>query len=235
MTGSWPRWRGRFPLRGSFRGKYDTPVLSPVPTAVTDLIRYPTRRIELRARVTRPYWKRRFHYFGDKAIMHRPGQLFGAHQMRIGDHSTILAGCYLAVETPAWQRPAPVLSIGDRVGIRPYCMISAAESITIDDDVMIGAFTSVIDSDHTFIDGRPNVVHNSLVTAPISIGRGTWIGERVAVLKGASIGRCCIVGANSVVSGKIPDYSVAVGFPARVVGKVRGVDADMPALTQRLW
>ena len=155
--------------------------------------------------------------------------------MRIGDHSLILGGCYLAVETPAWERPAPVLSIGDRVGIRPYCMISASESITIEDDVMIGAFSSVIDSDHTFNDGRPNVVHNAVVTGPIRIGRGTWLGERVAVLRGASIGRCCVVGTNSVVSGEIPDYSVVVGFPARVVGKVRGVDADKPALTHRLW
>ena len=193
------------------------------------------RRAELRALVTRPYWKRRCHYFGERAMIHRPGQVLGPHKMRIGDYSAILTGCFLAVETPAWDFPAPVLSIGDRVGIRPYCMISASESITIEDDVMIGAHSSVIDSDHSFNDGQPNVVHNAVVTGPIRIGRGTWIGERVAVLRGATIGRCCIVGANSVVSGEIPDYSVAVGFPARVVGKIRGVDADTPALTQHLW
>jgi abequosyltransferase len=193
------------------------------------------RRIELRARVTRPYWKRRFYSFGEKTIIDRPAQVLGPHQMRIGDHSLILAGCWLAVETPAWERPRPVLSIGDRVGIRPYCMISASESITIEDDVIIGAFTSVIDSDHTFNDGRPNVMHNRLITAPIRIGRGTWLAERVAVLRGASIGRCCIVGANSVVKGEIPDYSVAAGAPARVVGAVHGVDGETPAFTQRLW
>jgi acetyltransferase-like isoleucine patch superfamily enzyme len=193
------------------------------------------RRIELRARVTRPYWKRRFHSFGDQSIIHRPGQIVGAGQMRIGHHSLILGGCYLSVETRAWHLAAPVLDIGDRVGIRPYCFISASESITIEDDVMIGAFTSVIDSDHTFNLGRPNVVHNTVVTGPIRVGRGSWLGERVAVLRGTSIGRCCIVGANSVVSGEIPDYSIAIGFPARVVGKVRGVDADAPTPTQQLW
>jgi acetyltransferase-like isoleucine patch superfamily enzyme len=45
-----------------------------------------------------------------------------------------------------------------------------------------------------------------LATSPIRIGRGTWIGER------------CIIGANSVVRGRIPDNSIAVGAPARVVG-----------------
>jgi acetyltransferase-like isoleucine patch superfamily enzyme len=40
----------------------------------------------------------------------------------------------------------------------------------------------------------------------------------VAVLRGADIGRRCIIGANSVVRGHIPDNSIAVGAPARVVG-----------------
>jgi acetyltransferase-like isoleucine patch superfamily enzyme len=48
----------------------------------------------------------------------------------------------------------------------------------------------------------------------------------VAVLKGAQIGECCVIGANSVVRGEIPPFSVAVGAPARVVGEVEGVDLD---------
>jgi acetyltransferase-like isoleucine patch superfamily enzyme len=155
--------------------------------------------------------------------------------MSIGSNSLILGGCHLAVETHAWNRPAPVLRIGDRVGIRPYCMISASESIVIEDDVIIGAFSSVIDSDHTFREGRPNVMHNSVATTPVRIGRGTWLAERVAVLRGASIGRCCVIGANSVVRGEIPDYSIAVGAPAQVVGEVTGVDGDAEPFSQRLW
>jgi acetyltransferase-like isoleucine patch superfamily enzyme len=199
------------------------------------LARYPMRRVELRARLMRPYWHRRFHTFGADTILHRPGSVFGAHQIAIGAHSLILGGCHIAVETPAWGRPAPVLRIGDRVGIRPYCMISASESIVIEDDVIIGAFTSVIDSDHTFAEGRPNVMHNSVATAPIRIGRGTWLAERVAVLRGSSIGRCCIVGANSVVRGELPDYAIAAGAPAKIVGTVSGVDADEPPFSERLW
>jgi lipopolysaccharide O-acetyltransferase len=193
------------------------------------------RRVQLRARLTRPYWSRRFHSFGAATIVHRPGGVFGPQLIAIGSHSLILAGTYLSVETPAWHRPAPVLRIGDRVGIRPYCMISASEQIVIEDDVIIGAFSSVIDSDHTFAEGRPNVMHNSVASAPIRIGRGTWLAERVAVLKGSDIGRCCIVGANSVVRGELPDYSIAAGAPARVIGRVEGVDADAPPYSERLW
>jgi acetyltransferase-like isoleucine patch superfamily enzyme len=205
------------------------------PGLIEGLARYPMRRIALRAKLTRPYWRGRFHAFGEHAIVHRPGSVFGAHKISIGSSSLILAGCYLSVETPAWDTAGPVLTIGDRVGIRPYCMISASESIVIEDDVIIGAFSSLIDSDHTFAEGRPNVMHNSVATGPIRVGRGTWLAERVAVLRGASIGRCCIVGANSVVRGELPDYAIAVGSPAKVVGEVTGVDADAPPFAERLW
>ena len=200
-----------------------------------DLVNQPMRRVVLRARVTAPYWRRRFHHFGEGAILHRPTWVYGPQQMSLGAHSLVLHGTWLSVESQAWDKPAPALSIGKRVGIRPYCMISAAERIEIEDDVIIAAFSSVIDSDHTFALGRPNVMHNPLETAPIRIGRGTWIAERVAVLRGADIGRCCIIGANSVVKGTIPDYSIAVGTPARVVGQVEGVDGDQPSHTERLF
>ena len=193
------------------------------------------KRVVLRSRVTSPYWRRRFNHFGDGAILHKPAWVFGPQQMSLGAHSLVLQGTWLSVETPAWDKPAPTLSIGNRVGIRPYCMISAAERIVIEDDVIIAAYSSVIDSDHTFALGQPNVMHNPLETSPIRIGRGTWVAERVAVLRGADIGRCCIIGANSVVKGTIPDYSIAVGAPARVVGQVEGVDADAAPVTERLF
>ena len=44
-----------------------------------------------------------------------------------------------------------------------------------------------------------------------------------------------MVGANSVVRSDIPDYSIAVGAPARVVGTVEGVDADAPPAGAALW
>lgn len=193
-----------------------------------DLVRLPPKRAKLRARLVRPYWRLTLAALGEGTVLDRPGEVLGPHKIAIGAHSLIRAGTHLAVETGAWHRPGPVLRIGDRVGIRPYCMISAAESVEIEDDVIIGAFSSVIDSDHTFDEGNPNVMHNPLRTGPIRIGRGTWLGERVAVLRGANVGRCCIVGANSVVRGELPDYSIAVGAPARVVGEVSGVDADGP-------
>jgi acetyltransferase-like isoleucine patch superfamily enzyme len=126
------------------------------------------------------------------------------------------------VARPAWGRGGPVIEIGDGVGIRPYCTISAADSVVIGEGVVISAFTTIVDSDHVHTPDQANIVYGgALATSPISIGKGTWIGERVSILRGSKIGEHCTIGSNSVVRGEIPDFSVAVGAPARVVGSTR--------------
>ncbi|HEX8742421.1 MAG TPA: acyltransferase [Thermoleophilaceae bacterium] len=190
-------------------------------TPLREYIREPALRAQLRSRLMGPWWRRRFHSFGTHSVLDRPAWLYGPHQIAIGDDVMILEGAWLAVEKPAWGRPAPVLSIGTGVGMRPNCAISASESIVIEDHVILATGCTVIDSDHTHQNPHDNVLYNPVETAPIRIGRGTWLGDRVSVLRGATIGKHCTIGANSVVRGEIPDYSVAVGAPARVVGSTR--------------
>jgi len=52
---------------------------------------------------------------------------------------------------------------------------------------------------------------------PVRIGAGSWLGTGVVVLPGSTIGKHVVVGAGAVVAGDLPDNSVAVGNPARVV------------------
>ena len=185
------------------------------------------KRVALRARVLRPYWARRFHDFGEGSILHRPDWVYGPQQIAIGRGVVILKSIWLSVERVAWDRPAPVLHIGDGVAIRPYCTISAAESIVIEDNVVLSAFSTVIDSDHVHGGRHPNIVWGrKLATSPVRIGEGTWVGERVAILRGADIGKFCTIGSNSVVRGTIPDHSIAVGAPARVVGSTLASSSD---------
>ena len=185
------------------------------------LVREPLYRIVVRARVQEPWRRRKFAAFGANSILHKPLWIARPDKIAVGQRVLILSGMWLAVENTAWDRPGPAIVIGDDVAIRPHVTISAGERVVIEDGVVIAAFTTIIDSDHTFANGIPNGLRNPIVTAPVRVGAGTWIGERVAVLRGADIGRCCIIGSNSVVSGEIPDYSIAVGVPARVVGSTR--------------
>lgn len=53
----------------------------------------------------------------------------------------------------------------------------------------------------------------------ITIGKDTWIGAHVSIIGNVSIGKHCVIAANSVVVKDIPDYSVAAGVPAKVIKK----------------
>jgi lipopolysaccharide O-acetyltransferase len=177
--------------------------------------------------MTRPYWRRRFASFGRESVLYRPSWVYRPDLMTIGDRVWISPSAWLEVGGPALESRTPVVHLGDGVVLRHHVTVSAVESIVIEDEVLIAAFTSIYDSDHTIGPDR-NAIWYPHVSAPVRIGRCTWLGERVAVLRGADIGRHCIVGANSVVKGRIPDYSVAVGAPARVVGSTRDMVQRAP-------
>jgi lipopolysaccharide O-acetyltransferase len=187
-------------------------------------LREPALRAQMRGRAVRPWRRRRFRDFGQGSVVDRPTWIYGPHEISIGRNVLILRGAWLSVERSAWGRPEPTLTIGNGVGMRPNCSISATESIVIEDDVILASGCSIIDSDHTHRNPHDNVLFNAVETEPVRIGRGSWLGDRVSVLRGANIGEFCTIGANSVVRGSIPDYSVAVGAPARVVGTTRRAD-----------
>ena len=58
-----------------------------------------------------------------------------------------------------------------------------------------------------------------LSSKPVCIGNNVWIGEGVCVMPGVTIGDNVIIGANAVVTHDVPDNSIAVGIPAKVIGK----------------
>jgi putative colanic acid biosynthesis acetyltransferase WcaF len=58
-----------------------------------------------------------------------------------------------------------------------------------------------------------------LITKPITIGKNSFIGARVMILPGVSIGNQAIVGAMSVVSKDVPDHQIVAGNPAKKIGE----------------
>lgn len=116
------------------------------------------------------------------------------------------------------------LEFGENCIIGDNCQISAGEKITIGDNLLIARNVYISDISHgeyNNIDNKslPEIPPNKrpLVMKEITIGNNVWIGANVSILPGANIGNGCIIGANSVVKGSIPDNCIVVGAPAKVV------------------
>ncbi len=83
--------------------------------------------------------------------------------------------------------------------------------------IRIGRYTQTA-KDLLIISGsHDSASFESLANQEVIIGAGCWIGARVTILGGSKIGKGCVIGACSMVKGDIPDWSVAVGIPARVI------------------
>jgi len=113
------------------------------------------------------------------------------------------------------QFPDSRFAVGRNCSIMQMCFINPARSVVIGDDCVIGGHCLIFghSSSLNHFEGYP------VTFAPIEIGRGVGLAWRTFVLPGATIGDGTMVGANSVVSGRLPPYSMAVGYPARIVGK----------------
>ncbi|MDF2921732.1 MAG: acetyltransferase [Paenibacillaceae bacterium] len=97
--------------------------------------------------------------------------------------------------------------------------------ITIGNDVRIASHAIMIAANHRFEDAGRTIRSQGVQAAPITIEDDVWIGGRVSITAGVTIGRGSVIGGGAVVTRDIPPYSVAVGVPAKVV-RQRGEQAQ---------
>ena len=112
----------------------------------------------------------------------------------------------------------PSLEIGDRAYIGNHFTVLCADRIRIGEDALIASYVMISSENHGN-DPESELVYGKqpLKTNPVTIGSGVWIGEKVSILPGVTIGEKSIIGTNSVVTSDVPPYSIAVGSPAKVI------------------
>lgn len=119
----------------------------------------------------------------------------------------------------------PTINIGNGVSINYDVHIACIDKIEIGDGTLLGSKIFITDHFHgdTSIESLRVPPSKRLLTSkgPVVIGKNVWIGEGVAIMPGVTIGDNSIIGANSVVTSEIPDFSVAVGAPARVIKRLK--------------
>jgi len=117
------------------------------------------------------------------------------------------------------------LSIGDNVAVGPRTVIQV--NGVIGDFALIGMHVQVVGREDHAIDevGVPMLLATWVADREprprdsVTIGRDVWIGASAIVLSGVTVGEGSVIGAGSVVTSDIPPFSIAVGNPARVVGR----------------
>lgn len=156
-----------------------------------------------------------FAEFGRGSRVLLPFRTGNADKIAIGED--VLIGFCSWLFVPSRENDGVVIRIGNRVRMNESS-ISAVLSVVIEDGVEFARGVYVSDHSHSFDLADVPIRDQPIARqAPVRIGAGSWLGQNVVVLPGVTIGRGCVIGANSVVRDDVPDRCVAVGAPARVV------------------
>lgn len=166
--------------------------------------------------------KKVFASVGDNAYIMSNIYVRGGQKIIIGNNFY----CYWGVRIETYSchngmKFNPQIIIGNNVSINPDCHIGAINRIEIHDGVLMASRVFITDHFHGKINREELLVSPQkrilFAKGTVIIKKNAWLGEGVAVMPGVTIGENSVIGANAVVTKDIPDNSIAVGIPAKVI------------------
>lgn len=110
------------------------------------------------------------------------------------------------------------VSVGTNCWIGPFTIIDGSGGLQIGDFCTLGAGVHIYTHDNVKQTLSSGIL--PIERAPVKINNNVYLAPNVVVAKGVTIGSFCVVGTNAYVNRDIPPYSIALGTPAKVVGKV---------------
>lgn len=168
--------------------------------------------------------------FGQNVVLRHP------HKIRIGDNVVIDDNCLIdakgttnrgiTIGNDVFIGRNTILSckngdidLDDGANVGFNCEIFSASAVRVGRDALIAAYCYVIGGDHDVSDPSQPILSQGRRSAGVTIGAGAWLGAGAKILDGASVGDRAVVGAAAVVRDAVPEESIAVGIPARVIGR----------------
>lgn len=155
--------------------------------------------------------------FGMKSLIVSPLKLDGKKRIFIEEKVVIEYKSWLAaMPLTGFKDCCLVIKNGAHIG--HFNHIYATKKVIIEENVLTADKVYISDNLHGYEDINQPISKQPIVQNGdgVVIGKGSWLGENVCIM-GASVGRHCVIGANSVVTKDIPDYSIAVGVPAKII------------------
>ena len=154
----------------------------------------------------------------------RHAKVRGTAHMNVGARVSVGDFCWVeAIASYGGKRYRPRLIIGNGVALSDMTHISCVESIQIGDDCLLGSKIYIGDHNHGSVSDIGELLNVAPARRPLNdiaeivIGEKTWICDGTVILPGTRIGRCSIVGANSVVRVQEDRPALIAGVPARVI------------------
>ncbi len=134
------------------------------------------------------------------------------------------------------------IEVGKNCFINYHCVILDNAKVVLGDNCLLGPNVSVYTAGHTLHPGARALGYEYGI--PVTIGDDVWIGGNTVICPGVHIGNCAVIGAGSVVTRDIPDWSLAMGNPCRVIRRIteedrlcffrkRRIDAELAALLEQ--
>jgi len=146
-------------------------------------------------------------------MLTQPDRIFIEDKVFIRDYSRIEA-----ITTDGINNFNPTIIIRRGTHIEQHFHLGCCDQVEICENVLIASRVYISDHNHEFADiNRPILSQGVKPGGKVVIKENAWLGEGCAILPGVTIGRNSIIGTNSVVTHNIPDYSIAVGIPAKVI------------------
>lgn len=142
-------------------------------------------------------------------------QFTGIHGVRIKSGTVVGQDCWFNVND--WNSAEPGILIGECCFIARRNFFTCGKSIEIAPFCLTGPDCHFLGADHDPSDPEMPYAQARVVCGErIRVGGNCWLGARVTVLKGVSIGHGSVVAASAVVTGNLPSFSLSAGFPATI-------------------
>ena len=109
------------------------------------------------------------------------------------------------------------LRVGDKCVLGRDNTVNCYLDVEIGEGTIVADWVYVCDFDHVYDDIHVPIKDQGIVKSPVRIGPDCWVGTKVTVLRGSTIGHGCVLAAHAVVRGDVPPMAVAGGVPARVL------------------
>lgn len=111
------------------------------------------------------------------------------------------------------------ITFEDNISVGQNLHITSATNLIIGKNTTIAENVMITNIDHDYKETEKHILDQKYIVHETKMGENCFIGYGVVIQAGTILGKHCIVGANAVVRGRFPDYSVIAGVPARIVKK----------------